>query len=147
MRTRRVLDREPLVRYACSERNEFVRRVPYDLGYGLTQPIALEEALKLREITYAHFEGIFSSEYKRGPLSALHDGYPVVFIAAPDDEMMINHVDEVVVRGGRSIAIAAEHPALARGRKSTIIEVERAARTAVLGSIQQNIAALCACQM
>jgi len=85
----------------------------YYLGYGLTHPIALEGALKLKEITYAHCEGIFSSEFKHGPLSAVHDGYPVVFIAAPGDEMMmINHVNEVTVRGGRSIAIAAEHSAL-----------------------------------
>ena len=85
----------------------------YYLGYGLTHPIALEGALKLKEITYAHCEGIFSSEFKHGPLSAVHDGYPVVFITAPGDEMMmINHVNEVTVRGGRAIAVAAQHPAL-----------------------------------
>ena len=85
----------------------------YYLGYGLTHPIALEGALKLKEITYAHCEGIFSSEFKHGPLSAVHDGYPVIFITAPGDEMMmINHVNEVTVRGGRSIAIAAQHQAL-----------------------------------
>ncbi len=100
----RVVDREPRVPYACSERNEFVHRVPYHLGYGLTYPIALEGALKLKEVTYAHCEGIFSSEFKHGPLSAVHDGYPVLFITAPGDEMMM--------RGGRAIAVAAEHPAL-----------------------------------
>ncbi len=85
----------------------------YYLGYGITHPIALEGALKLKEITYAHCEGIFSSEFKHGPLSAVHDGYPVVFITAPGDEMMmINHVNEVTTRGGRAIALAAEHPAL-----------------------------------
>ena len=85
----------------------------YYLGYGLTQPIALEGALKLKEITYAHCEGIFSSEFKHGPLSAVHDGYPVVFLTAPGDEMMmINHVNEVTTRGGRAIAVAAEHGAL-----------------------------------
>ncbi len=85
----------------------------YYLGYGLTHPVALEGALKLKEITYAHCEGIFSSEFKHGPLSAVHDGYPVVFITAPGDEtMMINHVNEVTVRGGRAIAVAIEHPAL-----------------------------------
>jgi glucosamine 6-phosphate synthetase-like amidotransferase/phosphosugar isomerase protein len=41
----------------------FVHGVPYHLGYGLTHPIALEGALKLKEITYAHCEGIFSSEF------------------------------------------------------------------------------------
>ena len=90
-----------------------MHRVPYHLGYGLTHPIALEGALKLKEITYAHCEGIFSSEFKHGPLSAVHNGYPVVFITAPGDEMMmINHVNEVTVRGGRAIALATEHPAL-----------------------------------
>jgi glucosamine--fructose-6-phosphate aminotransferase (isomerizing) len=85
----------------------------YYLGYGITHPIALEAALKLKEITYAHCEGIFSSEFKHGPLSAVHDGYPVLFITAPGDEMMmINHVNEVTTRGGRAIALAAEHPAL-----------------------------------
>jgi glucosamine--fructose-6-phosphate aminotransferase (isomerizing) len=83
------------------------------LGYGITHPIALEAALKLKEITYAHCEGMFSSEFKHGPLSAVHDGYPVLFITAPDDEaMMINHVNEVTTRGGRAIAIATEHLAL-----------------------------------
>ncbi len=85
----------------------------YYLGYGVTHPIALEGALKLKEITYAHCEGIFSSEFKHGPLSAVHEGYPVVFIAAPGDEMMmINHVNEVTPRHGHTIAIAAEHQAL-----------------------------------
>ncbi len=85
----------------------------YYLGYGLTHPIALEGALKLKEITYAHCEGIFSSEFKHGPLSAVHEGYPVLFITAPGDEsMMINHINEVTTRGGRAIAIAAEDEAL-----------------------------------
>jgi glucosamine--fructose-6-phosphate aminotransferase (isomerizing) len=83
------------------------------LGYGVTHAIALEAALKLKEITYAHCEGMFSSEFKHGPLSAVHDGYPVLFITAPGDEMMmINHVNEVTTRGGRAIALAAEHPVL-----------------------------------
>jgi glucosamine--fructose-6-phosphate aminotransferase (isomerizing) len=95
--------------------------VPYHLGFGLTHPIALEGALKLKEITSAHCEGIFSSEFKHGPLSAVRQGYPVISITAPGDEaMMINHVNEVTTRGGRAIAIAcpersrraAEDPAL-----------------------------------
>jgi glucosamine--fructose-6-phosphate aminotransferase (isomerizing) len=81
----------------------------YYLGYGLTHPIALEGALKLKEITYAHCEGIFSSEFKHGPLSAVRPGYPVTFITAPDDvAMMINHVNEVTCREGVAIAIAEE---------------------------------------
>lgn len=83
------------------------------LGYGITHPIALEAALKLKEITYAHCEGMFSSEFKHGPLAAVHDGYPVLFFTAPGDEaMMINHINEVTTRGGRAIAVAADHPIL-----------------------------------
>jgi glucosamine--fructose-6-phosphate aminotransferase (isomerizing) len=83
------------------------------LGYGITHPIALEAALKLKEVTYAHCEGMFSSEFKHGPLSTVEDGYPVLFITAPGDEaMMISHVNEVKTRGGWAIALAAEHAAL-----------------------------------
>jgi glucosamine--fructose-6-phosphate aminotransferase (isomerizing) len=102
-------------RAGSSGQNRLVGSAPYHLGYGISHPIALEGALKLKEITYAHCEGIFSSEFKHGPLrpAAVHDGYPVVFITAPGDEsMMINHVNETTTRGGRAIAIAAEHPAL-----------------------------------
>ena len=83
------------------------------LGYGTTHPIALEAALKLKEITYVHCEGMFSSEFKHGPLAAVHDGYPVLFFTASGDEaMMVNHINEVTTRGGRAIAVAADHPML-----------------------------------
>ncbi|HNT05447.1 MAG TPA: glutamine--fructose-6-phosphate transaminase (isomerizing) [Anaerolineae bacterium] len=83
------------------------------LGYGTTHAIALEAALKLKEITYTHCEGMFSSEFKHGPLAAVHEGYPVLFFTAPGDEaMMVNHVNEVTTRGGYAIAVAADHPML-----------------------------------
>lgn len=85
----------------------------YYLGYGLTHPIALEGALKLKEITYSHCEGIFSSEFKHGPLAAVHDGYPILFFTAPGDEAaMISAINEVTVRGGRAVNLAVEHEAL-----------------------------------
>jgi glucosamine--fructose-6-phosphate aminotransferase (isomerizing) len=81
----------------------------YILGYGLTLATALEGALKLKEITYLHSEALLSSEFKHGPLSAVQDGYPVVFVAAPCDGAMItNHVNEVACRGGRTVVIGAE---------------------------------------
>jgi glucosamine--fructose-6-phosphate aminotransferase (isomerizing) len=102
-----------IIRQAVQSTSRLDGSAPYYLGFGLTHPIALEGALKLKEITYAHCEGIFSSEFKHGPLSTVRQGYPVIFITAPGDEaMMINHVNEVTTRGGRAIAIAAEHPAL-----------------------------------
>jgi glucosamine 6-phosphate synthetase-like amidotransferase/phosphosugar isomerase protein len=81
------------------------------LGYGLTHPIALEGALRLKEITYAHCEGIFSSEFKHGPLSAVHDDHPVLFITAPGDEMMmVNHVNEVTTRSETGTLCSVERP-------------------------------------
>ena len=81
----------------------------YYLGYGLTLGMAMEGALKLKEVSYAHCEGMLSAEFKHGPLSAVYDGYPVVFVTAPDDaRMMINHVNEVTCRGGRAIIVGRD---------------------------------------
>ena len=87
----------------------------YCLGYGLTYGIALEGALKLKEITYAHCEGMLSTEFKHGPLSAVHDGYPVLFIVGPEDvPLLVSAVNEVTCRGGRAIAVAQEDAQLRR---------------------------------
>jgi glucosamine--fructose-6-phosphate aminotransferase (isomerizing) len=81
----------------------------YCLGYGATYPIALEGALKLKEITYAHCEGMLSTEFKHGPLSAVSKGFPIVFVAGPEDvPLIISGINEVKVRGARTIVIAEE---------------------------------------
>ena len=81
----------------------------YCLGYGATYPIALEGALKLKEITYAHCEGMLSTEFKHGPLSAVSAGFPIVFVAGPNDvPLIISGINEVKVRGARTITIAQE---------------------------------------
>jgi glutamine---fructose-6-phosphate transaminase (isomerizing) len=81
----------------------------YMLGYGLTYPIALEGALKLKEVTYTHCEGILSTEFKHGPLSMVHAGYPVVFVVGPEDvPIMISGLNETLCRDGRVIAVAQE---------------------------------------
>ena len=85
----------------------------YQLGYGLTYGVALEGALKLKEITYAHCEGMLSTEFKHGPLSAIDAGYPVIFVVGPDDvPVLISAVNEVTSRGGRAIAVAEPDPRL-----------------------------------
>ena len=81
----------------------------YCLGYGATYPIALEGALKLKEITYAHCEGMLSTEFKHGPLSAVSKGFPIVFAAGPNDvPLIISGINEVKVRGARTIVVAEE---------------------------------------
>ena len=78
----------------------------YILGYGLTYPIALEGALKLKEITYAHCEGMLSTEFKHGPLSAVVKDYPVIFVAGPEDvPLIISGINEVTCRGGYAVVV------------------------------------------
>jgi len=82
----------------------------YCLGYGATYPIALEGALKLKEITYAHCEGMLSTEFKHGPLSAVSKGFPIIFVVGDTDDvpLIISGINEVKVRGARTITIAEE---------------------------------------
>ncbi|MBM3152622.1 MAG: SIS domain-containing protein [Chloroflexi bacterium] len=81
----------------------------YCLGYGATYAIALEGALKLKEITYAHCEGMLSTEFKHGPLSAVSKGFPIIFVAGPNDvPLIISGINEVKVRGARTIVIGEE---------------------------------------
>ena len=79
------------------------------LGRNLNYPIALEGALKLKEISYIHAEGYPSGELKHGPIALIDEDMPVVAIATPSpvyDKMMSN-LEEVAARGGKVIALAA----------------------------------------
>jgi glutamine---fructose-6-phosphate transaminase (isomerizing) len=81
----------------------------YTLGYGATFPIALEGALKLKEITYAHCEGMLSTEFKHGPLSAVTENYPIIFVAGQNDiPLIISGINEVTARGARAIVIGPD---------------------------------------
>lgn len=95
----------------------------YCLGYGSTYGVAREAALKIKEITYSHCEGVYSSEFKHGPLSAVRGGYPVVFISSPKDtDVMVSHINEVTCRGGRAIAIAERNESIIKN-SDELIEV------------------------
>ncbi|GAB4422690.1 MAG: glutamine--fructose-6-phosphate transaminase (isomerizing) [Anaerolineales bacterium] len=94
----------------------------YCLGYGATFPIALEGALKLKEITYAHCEGMLSTEFKHGPLSAVSNGFPIIFVAGPSDtNLIISGINEVNVRGARTIVIGEEDARLRANADDLII--------------------------
>ncbi|RLI50857.1 MAG: glutamine--fructose-6-phosphate transaminase (isomerizing) [Candidatus Thorarchaeota archaeon] len=78
----------------------------YCLGYGFTDGVAREGALKIKEICYNHCEGMYSSEFKHGPLSIVTDNYPVIFVTTREDSwMVINHINEVRARHGRTIVV------------------------------------------
>ncbi len=85
----------------------------YCLGYGVTHGIALEGALKIKEVVYNHSEGAYSSEFKHGPLAIVYPGYPVLFISTVEDSsMVISHINEVSCREGKVITICPPHPLL-----------------------------------
>lgn len=80
------------------------------LGRGYNFPVALEGALKLKEISYIHAEGYPAAEMKHGPIALIDDNMPVVFIAMKDSvyEKVVSNIEEVKARKGRIIAIVNE---------------------------------------
>ncbi len=80
------------------------------LGRGYNFPVALEGALKLKEISYIHAEGYPAAEMKHGPIALITKDMPVVFIAIKDSTYakILGNIEEVKARGGRVIAIATE---------------------------------------
>jgi len=80
------------------------------LGRGYNYPVALEGALKLKEISYIHAEGMPAAEMKHGPIALIDQGMPVVFIAPHNSQYdkVMSNIEEVRARGGRIIAIADE---------------------------------------
>ena len=73
------------------------------LGRGSSYPIAMEGALKLKELSYLHAEGYPAGEMKHGPLALIEDGLPVVVIAPKDKyfEKTLSNMQEVIARGGK----------------------------------------------
>ncbi|MCK4561067.1 MAG: glutamine--fructose-6-phosphate transaminase (isomerizing) [Calditrichia bacterium] len=80
------------------------------LGRGINFPVALEGALKLKEISYIHAEGYPAAEMKHGPIALIDEDMPVVFIATKDQiyDKVISNLEEVRARRGKIIAIASQ---------------------------------------
>jgi glucosamine--fructose-6-phosphate aminotransferase (isomerizing) len=80
------------------------------LGRGVNFPVALEGALKLKEISYIHAEGYPAAEMKHGPIALIDENMPVVFIAPKDAvySKIVSNIEEVKARGGKVIAIVNE---------------------------------------
>ena len=102
------------------------------LGRGINYPIALEGALKLKEISYIHAEGYPAGEMKHGPIALIDDELPVVAIAPHDHvfEKMIGNMQEVKARGGSVIALTTRGDqklaAILEPGKDFILELPRA---------------------
>jgi glucosamine--fructose-6-phosphate aminotransferase (isomerizing) len=80
------------------------------LGRGMSYPIALEGALKLKEVSYIHAEGYPAGEMKHGPIALIDENMPVVVLAPRDRhyEKTVSNMEEVIARGGRVIVVCDE---------------------------------------
>jgi len=118
-RLMRELDRVPDMIQQVLETNDRIKEITAKythrenwlfLGRGYNYPTALEGALKLKEISYIHAEGMPAAEMKHGPIALIDEGMPVVFIAnqgSQYDKVLAN-IDQVRARGGHVIAVATE---------------------------------------
>jgi glucosamine--fructose-6-phosphate aminotransferase (isomerizing) len=99
------------------------------LGRGLQYPIALEGALKLKELSYIHAEGYAGGEMKHGPIALIDDGFPVVALAPRDGsyERMLGNIEEVRAREGQVIAVVQTGDKLVASKSQHVIEVPAAA--------------------
>ncbi len=113
----KALDEVPALMLQALEHDEAVRRIALSIqdardvlyiGRGMMYPIALEGALKLKEISYIHAEGYAAGELKHGPIALIDDTVPVVVVAPTDAlfEKTASNLQEVVARGGRVILIS-----------------------------------------
>jgi glucosamine--fructose-6-phosphate aminotransferase (isomerizing) len=95
------------------------------LGRGINYPVALEGALKLKEISYIHAEGYPAGEMKHGPIALIDEAMPVVAIAVRDHvyEKMISQIEQVKARGGIVIALATEGDADIAAKADHILSV------------------------
>jgi len=134
---RRVLQRDAEIA-RLARRYAGYRNFMY-VGRGLDHPVALEGALKLKEISYLHAEGGSGGELKHGPIALLDKDFPVVAICtqSPTREKMISNVHEVVARDAPVLAVVSEGDGGLEGLAQDVLEVPLADETssAVLTSV------------
>lgn len=100
------------------------------LGRGSSYPIAMEGALKLKEISYIHAEGYAAGELKHGPIALIDENMPVIVIAPRDElyEKTVSNMQEVAARGGRIVLVSDADPATAGCAIATHLAVPRVHR-------------------
>ncbi len=127
-----------------SEEFKDVRHFLY-LGRGYNFPVALEGALKLKEISYIHAEGYPAAEMKHGPIALIDEEMPVVVMATNESayEKIVSNIQEVKARGGRIIAITTEKDTIIEELAEFVIKVPETAEplTPILSTIPLQLLA------
>ena len=95
------------------------------LGRGFEFPVALEGALKLKEISYIHAEGYPAAEMKHGPIALIDEEMPVIFVASkgPLYEKIVSNIQEVKARKGKVMAIVTEGDVQVKALADHVIEI------------------------
>ena len=95
------------------------------MGRGFNYPVALEGALKLKEISYIHAEGYPAAEMKHGPIALVDEDMPVIFVATHHQlyKKILSNIQEVKARNGRILAIVTEGDEAVRKIAEEVIEV------------------------
>src|SRR5881227_1010701 len=120
-----ILDRASEIE-AIAERFKDATNFLY-LGRGYNFPVALEGALKLKEISYIHAEGYPAAEMKHGPIALIDSEMPVVFIAPHDSvfDKVVSNIQEVKARGGKVICITSQDEPVLKGKIDFEIRVPK----------------------
>jgi glucosamine--fructose-6-phosphate aminotransferase (isomerizing) len=115
------------------------------IGRGMNYPVALEGALKLKEISYLHAEGFPGGELKHGPIALIDHGVPVIAIIPQDDtyDKILSNLEEVKARGAYTIALASECDKSIGEKVEDVITIPKACKflTPVLASIPLQLLA------
>jgi len=125
VKVQQVLDNEAVISECVKQLAEYDNM--FYIGRGINYPIALEGALKLKEISYIHAEGYAAGELKHGPFALLNDRMPVVAIVAQDNtyEAVLTGIKEIKARKSPVLALAVEGDESIEGLADAVIPVPR----------------------
>ncbi len=120
---RRILEQEELIKGIAKQYKDAISSL--FLGRGYLFAVALEGALKLKEISYIHAEGYPAAEMKHGPIALINESLPVFFIATKDKyyEKNLSNIQEVKARNGKVIAIVSEGDSEVKNIADSVIEI------------------------
>lgn len=107
-KAQKILEQKEVVQKFAAE--NYMHRDIFYLGRGLDYAVALEGALKIKEISYLHAEAFAAGELKHGPIALIDDGTPVIALSTHEDlfDKMLSNIKEVKTRGAKVLAIAME---------------------------------------
>ena len=120
-----ILVKHPHIKEIASKYKDSVNALY--LGRGYLFPVALEGALKLKEISYIHAEGYAAGEMKHGPIALVDDNLPVIVVAAKDHyyEKIVSNIQEVKARKGNIVAVVSEGDNVLKDMVNDVLEISK----------------------